>query len=106
MDGEDRATPGDGSDDALCLAVRRTAVEAEGDGRSSGGRYFRRGLVPSLADNATPGRVVSECGNDGSVGTVLCHVDFPSDSVLRHRVRRTARSLALPQPVRGCGLHR
>lgn len=80
-------------------------MEAKGHGRGRCGWYLRRGALPAVAYDAATGSVVSECGHDGLAGIVLCHVDLPSDSVLHHGVCRTARSVALPELVRGCWVH-
>lgn len=74
-------------------------MEAEGHGSCSGGGYFCRCAVPSVAYDAATGSVILECGHDGSSGTVLCHVDLPVDSLLRDGVCRASRSLVVPQPV-------
>lgn len=81
-------------------------MEAEGDGGRRRGGYLCGGPVPAVADGAAAGRVVSEHGHDGPAGPVLRHGHLPSDPVLRHRLRRPAGNMALPEPVRGCRLHR
>lgn len=102
LDRENRAAPGNRRDDALRLALRGPTVEAESYGGCRGSRYFCRGAFPSLADVHAPGSMVPECGHDGLAGIVLRHVDFPSDSILRYGVCGATRSVALPEPIRGC----
>lgn len=77
-------------------------MEAEGDGRGRGGGYLCCCPIPAVAHDAAPGSVVSQCWYDGIAGTVLCHGNLPSDLILRYRLHRCARSMALPQLVRGC----
>lgn len=80
-------------------------METEGYGRRSGGWYFRRCSLPIVAHGDETGCLVPECWYDGSTGVILCHVDLPSYSVLRHGLCCPSWSLVVPELVRGCWLH-
>lgn len=58
-----------------------------------------RGHVPALARNVAHRRVVSQHGHVGPARFVLRHGDFPSNLVLRHRLHRQARFMAVSELV-------
>jgi len=65
-----------------------------------------RGDVSALANHTENRGVVSEYGIPGPDRIVLRHGHRPTDTLLRDRLHRSARSVAVPELVRGCGLLR
>ena len=86
----------------LCVVLRGLAVGHVRRRRGHGARHPRGRHVPAVAAHPAAGRVVPEHGHARAHRALLRDRDPAAHILHRHRARRVARDLGVPQAVRGC----